>query len=277
MQKTGTGCSAVKAGLLVMDRFRPAAPAAASAICLLVLLCAHAPAAAGESFPRPRGPVNDFAGVISPRIEAAMENLSREVLRKTGAAVVVAAVDTVGDSDPALYVNELYEAWGIGKKGEDKGVLILLALKERAVRIENGYGVEGTLPDGLAGSILDRYCVPYLKQEQYGKGLFNAMAAVSGVIAKDAGVTIGQGVPRQQQRTAARRSGGSIIPLIVVAFFFLSLFSRRGRGLLPLVLLMGMSGRGGLSGGGFGSGGFSGGFGGFGGGLSGGGGAGRSF
>ena len=56
-----------------------------------------------------------------------------------------------------LYANGLYKAWGIGKKGEDKGVLIFFTLKERKIRIETGYGVEGILPDGLVGEILDKY------------------------------------------------------------------------------------------------------------------------
>ena len=80
--------------------------------------------------------------------------------------------------DPDQFANELYEAWGIGKKGEDKGVLIMLAVQERRVRIETGFGVEGVLPDGLVGSILDRYVVPLLKQNRFEEGMFNAMAAI---------------------------------------------------------------------------------------------------
>ena len=235
--------------------------------------------AAREDFPQPRGAVNDFASVIPSDAESAMENLSREILQKTGTSVVVATVKSVGDSDPDTYANVLYEHWGIGKKGEDKGVLILLALEERRVRIETGYGVEGILPDGLVGSILDQYVVPLLKQGKYGTGLFNAMVAVGQVIAKDAGVKIGEGYqPRVPVRTRIpRRRGSGIFPLLFFILLMFSMFSRRGRGMLPLLLLMGMTGRGSSFGGRFGGGGFSGGFGGFGGGLSGGGGAGRGF
>jgi len=74
-----------------------------------------------------------------------------------------------------MYANELYEKWGIGKKGEDKGVLIFLVLDQRKVRIETGYGVEGILPDGLVGNILDEQVTPLLKQGQYSEGLLNAM------------------------------------------------------------------------------------------------------
>lgn len=201
-----------------------------------------------------------------------METLSMEVLQKTGTSVVVATLPAVEDSDVAIYATELYEDWGIGKKGEDKGVLILLALKERRVRIETGYGVEGILPDGLVGEILDRYTVPFLKKEQYGQGLFNAVAAVSTVIAKDAGVNL-TGAVKTYRTSRSRTRRISLFPLIFIILILFSLF-RRGRGILPLLILGSMGGRGGF-GGGFG--GFGGGFGGFGGGMSGGGGAGRGF
>jgi uncharacterized protein len=233
---------------------------------------------AKEKFPRPVGAINDFASVIPSDVRAAMDNFSREILQKTGTSVVVVTVQNVGDSEPDIYANELYENWGIGKKGEDKGVLIFLALQERKIRIETGFGVEGILPDGLVGGILDEYVVSHLKQGDYGKGLLNGMLAVGQIIAQDAGVKLGEGYrPLPSRKRQVRRRGVGIFPLFFFLFFILPLFGRRRRGMLPLLLLLGMSGRGGRFGGGFGGGGFSGGFGGFGGGLSGGGGATRGF
>jgi uncharacterized protein len=230
---------------------------------------------AAEKYPQPRGAVNDFANVIDEASAAKMEALAREVLQKTGTAVVVATVATLTDDEEAsLYANGLYKAWGIGKKGEDKGLLIFLAVKERKVRIETGYGVEGILPDGLIGEILDKYVVPQLKAGNYGAALFNAMAACSAYIAKDAGVQLSGSAMPSRTRARAQNKGinivGIIIFLIVAA---LLLGTRTGRSMLPWILLLFLSG-GGRGGGG---GGFSGGFGGFGGGGSGGGGAGRDF
>jgi uncharacterized protein len=232
--------------------------------------------AAGETFPKPAGAVNDFAGVIAAQYKAPMENLAREVLEKTGTAVVVATMETIGGSDENDYANRLYQAWGIGKKGEDKGVLIFLAVKERRVRIETGYGVEGILPDGLVGEILDRYAIPRFREGDFGKGLAETMAAVSAVVAKAAGVTLTGA--KQQQRPARTERGLGIgqIVLFVLAIGFL-LGTRQGRALLPWLLLLMMSGGGGRRGG-DGFGGFGGGgFGGFGGGSSGGGGSSRGF
>jgi len=226
-----------------------------------------------QSFTRPRDAVNDFASLISEKEERMMENISREVLQKTGTALVIVTVDTVGDSDYETYANELYADWGIGKKGEDKGVLIFLTKKERKIRIETGYGVEGILPDGLVGQILDDYVVPFLKKGDYGKGLLNGTIALSQVIAKDAGVKItgeSSSIPRPRpQRIGLGSRLFSLLFFIILFFLFI-----RNPFLLPF-LFLGMRGRGGFGGGSFG--GFSGGFGGFGGGLSGGGGAGRGF
>jgi len=125
----------------------------------LTLLLSSGLSQAQEPFPAPRGAVNDFAGVISTADSARMEALCREVLEKTGAAVVVATFPTIGDNDVNDYANRLYSSWGIGKKG-DRGVLIVLFLSERKIRIETGYGVEGVLPDGRVGEILDQKVIP---------------------------------------------------------------------------------------------------------------------
>jgi uncharacterized protein len=240
-----------------------------------LLFCSVNALKAGETFPKPTGAVNDFAGVIPAQYKEQMENLARELLAKTGTAIVVATVETIGDNDPADYANRLYQAWGIGKKGEDKGVLIFLALKERRVRIETGYGVEGIIPDGLAGEILDRHALPYFRERDYGRGFAETMAAVSSIVAQAAGVTLtGVSPPARKQARAEQKPGIFQWLLLLAAVFFL-LGTRSGRAMLPWILLLMMSG-GGRRGGGFGSFG-GGGFGGFGGGMSGGGGAGRGF
>ena len=230
---------------------------------------------AAEKYPAPRGAVNDFANVIDQENAAKMEALAREVLQKTGTAVVVVTVPTIGEGEEtSLYVNGLYKAWGIGKKGEDKGVLVFLTLKERKIRIETGYGVEGILPDGLVGEIRDTYLKPQLQAGNYGKAFYDTMYVLSSYIAKDAGVQLSGSPAPTPTRARAQKKGINAFGLI---FFFivgaLLLGTRTGREMLPWILLMFLSGgRGGGGGGGF-----SGGFGGFGGGGSGGGGAGGDF
>jgi uncharacterized protein len=208
-----------------------------------------------------------------------MQDIAQEVLEKTGTSIVVVTMESIGDNELNDYVNSLYKAWGIGKKGEDKGVLIFLTLKERKFRIETGYGVEGILPDGLVGEIRDRYAIPYFRKGDFGQGLSNTMIAVASVVAKAANVSITGGVPVAQPEERKVRQRGSVWPFIILALIVVSLLgTRQGRNLLPWLLLLAFTGRGGSYGGGGGFGSFGGGgFGGFGGGESGGGGAGGDF
>jgi len=235
---------------------------------------------AERPFPKPRGLVNDFADVIPKAYEEKIGLISKELLDKTGIPVVVVTMPDIGGAEYNDYTSRLYSAWGIGKKGEDKGVLIFVTLKERKMRIETGYGVEGMLPDGLVGEIRDRYMIPHLKENKFGAGLLNGTIAVAKVIADHEGVKL-TGAPSKKAPQKGRSTLFSLVPivLIIIAFFLFS----RGRGgawflFLPLLFGGGGYGRGyggGGVGGGFG--GFSGGFGGFGGGMSGGGGAGGGF
>lgn len=232
---------------------------------------------AGETIPKPKGLVNDFADVIPANQEQQLSALTRELLDRTGVSVVVVTMPDIGGAEYNEYANRLYQSWGIGKKGEDKGVLIFVTLKERKMRIETGYGVEGILPDGLVGEIRDKYMIPYLKQNQFSEGLLAGTAAVVRIIAEDAGVELTGQIPVKAPQKKSR--GLSFFPFLffLVLFLFINSRGRRGRGLFLLPLLLG--GGSGRSGGDFGGsfGGFGGGFGGFGGGSSGGGGAGGGF
>jgi uncharacterized protein len=228
-------------------------------------------------FPQTNVPVNDYAEVIPPEYEARMDKLARALWDKTQTALVVATFRDVGGESPRIFANKLYEAWGIGKSGEDKGILLLVAVKERQVTFETGYGVEGILPDAKMGDILDQYVVPFLRRDEYGEGLLNGMAAVAQVVAQNAGVRLDldRYAPGAGVQPKARGVIGLLPFLFFVLLIILGLVGRgRGRGLFPFFffpwIFMG-GGRGPGIGSGFG------GFGGFGGGASGGGGASRGF
>ncbi len=248
---------------------------------ILLLLMYAAPSFSERPFPKPRGPVNDFANVIPSSYEQKIVAVTNELLQKTDTAVVVVTMPDIGGAEYNDYATRLYQAWGIGKKGEDKGVLIFVTIKERKMRIETGYGVEGILPDGLVGEIRDRYMTPYLKTDKFGEGLLNGTLAVAMVIAKHSNIKL---TGQMQLKTPGKkkRSGLSLFPLIFIFLIFMFASRRRGGSwifFLPLLLGGGRGSGAGYGGGGFGGsfGGFGGGFGGFGGGMSGGGGAGGGF
>ena len=224
-----------------------------SAAVLINLLLLVSNSESNQKFPTPKGAINDYAKVISSTYAGQMESVAQEILKKTGTSIVVATMESIGDENPDEYANRLYAAWGIGKKGEDKGILIFLAVKERRIRIETGYGVEGILPDGLVGEILDKYTTPYLKEGDYGKGLTNAVFALASIVAKNANVSVTGRPAIDRPRAKENRRGGNILTLVLLFLIMVPLLgTRRGRAMLPIILYMLMRG-GGRGGGGFGS------------------------
>ena len=239
------------------------------------------------AYPQPTGHITDTAGLLQPSTHAALDAIAREVKQKTEAEIAVALVSSIAPLEIEEYAVNLFERWGVGRKGEDDGVLFVIAHQERRVRFEVGYGLEGILPDGRVGTILRRRVVPALKEGNWDAGVAGAVMSLAAVIAEDHGVTLQSLDANYQapQDTGGRRGRRKFGFGGIIGFFFLMMLLSRiggGRGrrrggaawLIPLLLLSGST-RGGL-GGGFGGGG-GGGFGGFGGGMSGGGGASGGF
>ena len=235
---------------------------------------------------KPTGYVNDFAHAIDDANSQRLANYCGILERATGAQMAIVTVDTLDGDDVTDVANRLYHQWGIGKKPNDEGVLILFAVKDKKDRAEIGYGLEPVITDGDAGSIM-RSLRPILRQGLYGPAALAAAQQLGAKIAaaKNVALPIDS---RVRTRTAVSRGPSIPWPLIIIGIFFiLSLLGRLGgggggggfTGFLTGMFLGNMMGRGGgWGGGGFGgsSGGGSssgGGFGGFGGGDSGGGGA----
>lgn len=237
--------------------------------------------AADFSSLQPQGYVSDFAGVLDPAHRAELERYCGRVEALTGAQMALVTLPTL-DKEPIEDVaNGLYRRWGIGKKGKNEGILLLLVVQDRRMRLEVGYGLEPILPDGFSGEIL-RSMRPLLRANDYGGALLEAGSQIGNRIAKEKNVTLDASIPSRRQ--VRQRSMDSWLPILFPVLFILFLIwiSRRsggGRGsggpfgFLPMGV-GGFGGGGGRSGGG-GFGGYDSGdsFGGFGGGDSGGGGA----
>ena len=266
------------------------------AILWIVLAAAVWVAAEPVASLTPANYVNDFAGVLDDATRESLNDLCREVEQKAHAQIAVVTVKSLDGQDVVSYAVALYQKWGIGKKGSDRGVLILLATGDHKYWTTVGYGLEGILPDGKVGGF-GREMVPDLRSGNYAAALTLITTRVASVIAQDAGVTLQRAQPPVVQRNAptARAPAVSVVAgLVVLAIFVLVIWaltrgggSGRGTGsgffsaLLWSMLFSNLGGRGGGYGGGgfggFGGGGGGGGFGGFGGGSTGGGGAGGSW
>lgn len=244
---------------------------------------------------RAQGYVTDLAGVIDPATRQKIELLATEVEQKTGAQIAVVTVNSLEGQTREDYAVDLYKHLGIGAKGKDNGVLILIAPKERQYKIEVGYGLEPVINDARAGDV-GREMVPDLRKGDYSAAALTGVTGVAQYIAADAGVQL-TGLPQRKSRAPTHEMPWWL-PFVLFGGFFLLIraLSRAGRGgggprsggggtssALPWILLGSGMGRGGSWGGGWGGssggwgGGGGGGFGGFGGGSSGGGGAGGSW
>jgi uncharacterized protein len=247
---------------------------------LAVAILAACATLAAQTFPKPTGYINDFAGVLSPEIKTQLEALSTEVKEKTGAEVAVAIVNSLEGDSVENYATQLAEQWGVGDEN-DRGALLLLAVQDRGLRLDVGYGLEPILTDGMAGEVLDQV-TPYLGRGDYDGGVRVGVARVAQIIAADAGVRL-TGMPSAAppQRERKWRPGGWLSLLFILPFL---LFPRRRRSggwrgdAITTAWMLGSLGGLGRRGPGGGHGGLGGGgFGGFGGGGFGGGGASRSW
>jgi uncharacterized protein len=240
-----------------------------------VLLCLSAAAvwAVDYTAQKPQGYVSDFANVVDASSRQRLEQYCASLEQTTGVQIAIVTVPDLDGEPVDQFANDLFRKWGVGQKGKDNGVLLLVAIGDRRSRLELGYGLEPAITDGLAGDVL-RSMQPYLRAGRYGDALLEATNEIGTRIsqAKNAIPAVPAPRPRERQRP----QGG--IPFGVIIFFVVILLTglmRGGMGGFLTGMLLGnlMGGRGGGGGGfgGFDSGG--GGFGGFGGGDSGGGGA----
>jgi len=240
-----------------------------------------------KDLPAPTDYVSDYAHVLSPEATARLDSICAQLDHSAAnTQVAVVTVQSLEGDDPDDYADELEGKWKMGRKGSDRGVLVLLAVNDHKYRIEVGYGLEGILPDGKIGDI-GRAMVPDLRANDYDGAMTLAVGEIAQVIAADAHVTLDDNEPVQDVAQPVREHSsvlGKLILFLIVMIFF------GGFSLLRILFAGSLffGGWGGGGGAGFGGGGFGGGgggfgggggggFGGFGGGSFGGGGAGGSW
>jgi uncharacterized protein len=252
------------------------------------LLCSVA-AASGANFTalEPEGYISDFARVIDAPTRAALEQYCTRVEALTGAQIAVITINTLEGEPIEDVASDIFRKWGIGKKGKDEGILLLLATQDRRMRLEVGYGLEPVIPDGFAGDVL-RAMRPGLRDSRYGEAVTEALNVIGSRIAREKGVNIDASLPRRERRPgSASPFPGTVVFVLALVVLLMVLGGGRGRGrrggggdVLTGMIIGSLLGRGlgsGRGGGGFGDFSGGGGFGGFGGGSSGGGGASSSW
>ncbi len=233
-----------------------------------------------KDLPQPTDYVSDYAQVLSAQTVAQLDAICAQLDHtKANAQIAVVIVHNLDGDDPADFANALEDKWKMGRKGSDRGALVLLAVDDHKYRIDVGYGLEGILPDGKVGDI-GREMVPYLRAKDYDSAVSMAVGQVAQVIAADAGVSLTNQPVDQPPPPPQQHSSGVTIFRIIVILIFVALYLTRILGSFGLISgVWALNSMGGRGGGGFGGGGGGGGggFGGFGGGGFGGGGAGGSW
>ena len=220
--------------------------------------------------------VTDLAGVLSPEQKQALENKLVSIDDSSSNQIAVVILATLDGNPIEEYANKLFREWGIGNKKSRNGVLLLIAIQDKKMRIEVGYGLEGAIPDVTSINIIDNDLKPAFRAGAYYEGIDKA----TDNIAKAA---VGEyKVKREKQ---GKGKGSNLILFVFILFIIVSILGRKGGGggsnigrsgfsdVATGMLLGSLLGGGGRSSGGWGGGDSGGGFGGFGGGSSGGGGA----
>ncbi|MBO0910835.1 MAG: TPM domain-containing protein, partial [Acidobacteria bacterium] len=203
----------------------------------------------------PSNYVNDFANVLHPETESDLNQLCKQVDEKAHAQIAVVTINSLDGRDIEGYAVDLFQKWGIGNKSTQKGVLILIAIRDRRYRTEVGYGLEPILPDGKVGGFW-RQVLPLMRQGDYDQAISENTRRVASAIAQDAGVEL-TGIPRGGGERAPPSHGISLFGIFILIGLAFLVFGPL-RGLLFWLLVSSGGGRrggwGGGTGGGFGGG-----------------------
>ncbi len=182
---------------------------------LLILLLFPLTVSAYTSPGAPTGYVNDYASVLSATGKNELEALLTDYQQQTGNEIAVAIIPSLQDETIETYAVQLFEEWGVGGKGQDTGALFVVALEDRLMRIEVGYGLEGDLTDVEAKQIVSNVVPPYFRNNDYDEGVRAAVVVIMQNIGAE--YTPSAGVARS---TRNQDSGGSIFEEFFWVFFF---------------------------------------------------------
>ena len=190
---------------------------------LVAAVCAAASAgwAVDWKILKPQGYVSDFAGVIDSASKARLEDYAANLRASTGAQIALVTIPSLQGEPIEDVANTIARAWGVGQKGENNGVLLLLAIQDRRSRFEIGDGLERILPDGIGGNTLSEMR-PALRAQHYGEAMMAAAETLGKAIAQAKQVQFQSGLPRQMRPTAANSVPWIFVVLAILLPFVLA-------------------------------------------------------
>jgi uncharacterized protein len=183
--------------------------------------------ALAQSLPKPTGRISDLAGVIDAATEEALDRQLDQLEQKTTSEIAVATIRSLDGMASTDYANRLFKEWGVGQAKLDNGVLVVIAIDDRDMAIEVGYGLEGVLPDGLAGQVIREDFTPRFKEGDYSGGIRNGVSHLVEIVEKHQVLT--------PEEIAKLNRGKGTLPLWAMIPFF-GLFVTIGFGMLGIGL-----------------------------------------
>ncbi len=155
----------------------------------LIIFTLFFPIAGAVDYPQLKGYVTDNANIIDSVYEEKITQLIQKIEKETTVEIAVVTIESLEGESKEMYAVKLFEQAGIGKKGKDNGLLILVAKKEREYRFEVGYGLESVITDSMKVNIGDRIIVPSFRNGEYGRGIYESILAIEEVVRGDNGVS----------------------------------------------------------------------------------------
>ena len=173
----------------------------------------------------PSGYVEDFVNVIDDEKENLITQISSIVDSKTDVQIAVVTLQSLGLYTIEEFSYKLLETWGVGQKEENNGILVVLSLDERKVRIEVGYGLEYLIPDSIAAQIINSYGIPYFKSSDYSQGLLNIVYQLGDIIAKSQNANLSTWLS-EQGVSVPQQNGSQVLAFFVLIIFILLKFKK---------------------------------------------------
>lgn len=185
----------------------------------LIILALLLPIASAITYPILNDYVTDNANIITPEYREKITNLADRINKNTTVEIAVLTIESLEGDTPENYALQTFRQNGVGKKDNNNGLLILVTKKERKYKFEVGYGLEGTIPDSMKVPIGDKIITPNFKQGEYGKGIYESMLVIEGLVTNNTEVLSKYGMV---SKGGSGGSGGNgedwIFVLLIIVF-----------------------------------------------------------
>jgi len=191
---------------------------------IAVLFTLSAVIATALDVPALNGRINDRAGVLQPSAAGELETYLAAVEKSTGIQIALLTIPSLEGEVIESYSLKVAEKWGLGSAEADNGALLLVAMEEKKIRIETGYGLEGVLTDAASGFIIRETIVPEFKKGNFQEGIAAGLRAIGGVVSGDTPIS------EEAIQQSGNDGGEQGIPFVfIIIFLLIFIFGRLGR------------------------------------------------